>query len=465
MTAAVLALGAFLRLFLLGAKSLWFDEASTLLLAAAPLARLPAMVVRDEGNPPLFSALMHFWVPLFSDPRVGVRLFSALCGIASLFVFRALARRVLPENARTPALVLAGLSSYWVHLAQDGRVYAFLLLLALLIAVLVWDLAQAPTPRRWAAYACLSAAGLYAHYYFAVVLAGHALWLFARAGGSRRDRISWVLAHAAIAAAFLPWLPSFHAQLRLHMGDPVLGEALTPRHLLDTLGTLFFDPTFLGLALPSWLPAALGSGIAVLFGVAATRSRRAPKAEFAGRAFALCGFAVPLAAILVVEFALRRPVTQARYFAPLSPFAYLAVAAALEGPRLRERAARVLVLLVVAGGLVCYYVSALYVDPHLDVLTAALRRTDARLPVVYVGSYYYLPMRVYYLPERAQYLAAEGNLGYDYAGIPPYDGLMGPARLRRLGPCLVVDEGRRLSSELASAANGSALAARLFVRP
>jgi mannosyltransferase len=466
MTAVLLALGAALRGFMLGAKSLWFDEASTLLLAAAPLSRLPAMIVRDEGNPPLFAALMHFWVPLFSDPRLGLRAFSALCGVASLFAFRALARRVLPEKDRLPALFFAAFSSYWVHLAQDGRVYAFLLLLALLEASLVWDLAESPAPRRWAAYAALSAAGLYAHYYFAVVLAGHAVWLLARGRAARRNLKDWAIAHAAIAAAFLPWLPFFRAQLRLHVGDPVLGEALTPRHLLDTLGTMFYDPTFLGLALPSWLPVAVGAGAVALLAVAGARARRASGVRRRELAYALFGLGAPLALILLVELALRRPVTQARYFAPFSPFLYLAAASALEGSRLRARAARVLAMLTVAAGLLGYFVSARYVDPHLGALAENLRtRTESRLPIVYVGSYYYLPMRVYYLPERAQYLAAEGNLGYDYAGIPPYDGLLGPERLRRLGPCLVVDEARRLSPQLAFAADGPALAARLFPRP
>jgi len=466
MSAVLIFIGAVLRLFMLRARSLWFDEASTLLLASVPLARLPATIVRDEGNPPLFAALMHGWIALFSDPLFGLRLFSALSGIAALFAFRALARRVLPEKARAPALFFAAFSSYWVHLAQDGRVYSFLLLLALLAAIVVWDLGERPTVRRWAAYAALGVAGLYAHYYFAVVLAGHALWLLVRARRERRPLRDWALAHAAIAAVFLPWLPHFRDQLRLHVHDPVLGEALGPRHLLDTVGTIFYDPTFLGLALPQWLPVAVGAGVVVLLGFAAARARRANAVERSGLVFSFCGFGVPLALILLVELILRRPVTQARYFAPLSPYLFLCAAAALDGARAAARGARMLAMLVVVGGLAGYYVSAAYVDPKLGALADALRRTDARRPIVYVGTYYYLPMRVYYLPERPQYLAAEGEgLGYDYAGIPPYDGLMGRERLARLGPCLVIDESRRLTSRLASAATGRQLAPLLFPRP
>ena len=120
---AAILTGTVLRLLFLGAKSLWFDEASTLLIAGQPLAELSRILTSNEVNPPLYYALMHFWLKAFVDPRLGLRLFSALCGVASLFAFRALAGRLLPERARLPALWLAAASSFWIHVAQDGRSY------------------------------------------------------------------------------------------------------------------------------------------------------------------------------------------------------------------------------------------------------------------------------------------------------------------------------------------------------
>src|SRR5580704_8547813 len=94
----VLAFGALLRVLFLGARSLWFDEASTLILAGLPLAHLPALLVRNEMNPPLYYALMHVWLKLFSDPRIGLRFFSALCAIGALIAFRPLAERLIPPR-------------------------------------------------------------------------------------------------------------------------------------------------------------------------------------------------------------------------------------------------------------------------------------------------------------------------------------------------------------------------------
>jgi uncharacterized membrane protein len=437
---ALLALGALLRVLFLGARSLWFDEASTLILARLPLARLPALLVRNEMNPPLYYALMHVWLKCFADPRIGLRAFSALCGVASLAAFRPLARRLLPERARLLALFFAVFSSYWIHAAQDGRVYALLLLVSLLCVRAVWLLAESPSPRRWAEYALLAALGLNLHYYFAFPLAAHAVWLGWRFRRSPRDLGYWLAAHVAVALLFAPWLGQLLGQLRAHVHDLTVGDALTPAHLLDTLGNMFFDVTFLGLALPHWINAAIGAGFAALV-AANLRSR-----EDDAHVFLLFQLIVPIALIALAELLIGRPITQARYFIPLSPFAYLLAARALSAPGRWASAARLSFEAVAVAGMMGYFASGRLVDPHLDALAATIRRGSApNLPVVYIENYYYLPMRVYYLPERANLLIAEAAEAMDYAAIPPYNGLADARRRRRLGPCVVVDVKRLLS--------------------
>ena len=445
--------GAVLRLLLLDAKSLWFDEASTLLLAGRPLAELAGLLVGNEVNPPLYYAAMHFWLKAFDDPRMGLRLFSALCAIASLFAFRALAGRLLPERARLPALWLAAFSSFWIHVAQDGRAYSLLLLVSLLSTLAALELSgERPRARLWAAYAALAAIGLYTHYYFAILLAGHAAWLARRA----QDRLAFVLAHAAAGLAFLPWLPRLAAQARVHVGDAVVGEALTFPRVLDLLGTAFFDVTFLGLALPAWTGVAVGAGFAALALSAAFDALSSPIGSEERRAFGFCltHLAAGLALVAAVEVWSGRPVTQARYFIPLSPAVLLLAALGA-----RRTWTRLAAAVVVAAGCAGYFASAVLVDPRLDVLAAVIRRSsDASVPVVHLGKYYYLPLRVYYLPERRHLLVASEADGMDYRGMPPYPGVIEDADLPSLGPCVVVDQGRTLSLERVTMATGARLA-------
>ncbi|UPT74224.1 MAG: glycosyltransferase family 39 protein [Elusimicrobiota bacterium] len=449
--AFLLAAAAGLRFLFLGAKSLWFDEASTVLLATRPLSELPGLLIANEANPPLYYGLMHFWLKLFADPRLGLRAFSALCGAAALYAFKGLAERALPPRARTPALLLAALSSFWIHAAQDGRCYSLLLLISVVTTRLTLELSEKPEKRLWLAYAALAAAGLWTHYYYAVLLAGHAAWLL-----RGRDRKAFLLAHLAAGLAFAPWLPSMLAQARLHAGDPVLGEALGPARVLDLLGTSFFDVTFLGLVLPAWSGVAVGAGFVALLALA-----RREKAE--AFAFAASHLAVGLGVVIAVELWGGRPVTQARYFYPLSPLILLGAAAGLAGTSRLSKAARVAAGLVVLGGTAGYFYSALKVDPRLAELAAFIRRSSGpEIPVVHLGKYYYLPLRVYYLPERKNLLLASEAVGMDFRAMPPYPGVIEKDELAAIPRVVVVDESRVLSKERVVLATGAQLSGLLF---
>ncbi len=458
LAAAALLAGAVLRVLYLGAASLRFDEASTLLIAGRLLAELTSLLVSNEVNPPFYYALMHFWLKVFSDPRFGLRLFSALCAIASLFVFRALAGRVLPERARLTALWFAVLSSFWIHIAQDGRAYSLLLLLSLLSTLATLELSvEKPRLRFYAAYAGLAALGLYTHYYYAILLAGHALWLGRRAAGSARRTAKLLAAHAAAVLLFAPWLFRFVAQFRLHAGEHVVGEALTIARAFDLFGESFFSVTFLGLALPHWTGAVIGAGFAALALTAAVDARRAAARSPERQAFDFCltHLAAALMLVVAVELWSGRPVTQARYFTPLSPILLL-----LAAQGARRSWTRIASGVVMAAGVAGYFFSAVYVDPRLETLSASIRRSsDASVPVVHLGAYYYLPLRVYYLPERRHLLVADAAVGMDYRGMPPYAGVIEDKDLPRLGPCVVVDQSRTLSPARVSLGTGAQLAA------
>jgi hypothetical protein len=345
-------------------------------------------------------------------------------------------------------MFFAAFSSYWIHAGQDGRVYSLLLLVSVLCLRAVWSVSEAPSARGWTAYALLGALGLHLHYYFAFPLVAHAAWLGWRFRRSPRELRCWAGAHAAIALLFAPWLGPLLGQLRAHVHDLTVGDALTPAHLLDSLGNMFFDVTFLGLALPHWLNAAIGACFAAIAGVGAARalSPRADAGERRELGFLHLQLLLPIGLIALAELVVGRPITQARYFIPLSPLAYLLAARALTAPGRWMSAARLSFEAVAVAGVAGYFASGRLVDPRLDSLAAAIRRgSGANVPVVYVENYDYLPMRVYYMPERENLLISEAAEAMDYAGIPPYDGVADARRRRALGPCVVVDVKRLLT--------------------
>ncbi len=115
----VVAMGAGLRLYRIGAQPLWVDEASSLRFARQTLAQLWSWSsLVDPGNPPLYYSLLHGWL-VFGDSETALRLLSALFGVLTIPLVYALGRTIrdhrlgIVERAPVrdlpvPGLVLTG---------------------------------------------------------------------------------------------------------------------------------------------------------------------------------------------------------------------------------------------------------------------------------------------------------------------------------------------------------------------
>src|SRR3954466_3923268 len=80
--AAVVAVAIGIALRFLTSSHLWLDEALTVNIAKLPLAKIPD-ALRHDGSPPLYYALLHFWMDVFGSGDLAVRALSGLFGVAS----------------------------------------------------------------------------------------------------------------------------------------------------------------------------------------------------------------------------------------------------------------------------------------------------------------------------------------------------------------------------------------------
>jgi hypothetical protein len=91
---AALALGFVLRLTALDVQSFWYDEGGTLFVArSADMLRELA----HDRHPPLSFLAFRYWIELFGESDVALRLLPALISCASLALFARVARR-WPRN-------------------------------------------------------------------------------------------------------------------------------------------------------------------------------------------------------------------------------------------------------------------------------------------------------------------------------------------------------------------------------
>jgi len=262
----VILMAAFaLRLFRLGAQSLWYDETVSVFLAGEPFADLIAHTAGDI-HPPAYYLLLKGWL-LLSGYRTGhaaavghglefaASSFSLFFGLLLVALIYALGRRLLGAPVALIAAALTAISPFNVWYSQEARMYTLAATLGLVCLLGVVRFVQASSgarlqvsgaslsvgrrgsafrQARWAAHRALvlyvigAAAGLYVLYYFAFLLVALNLWVLGyaalecwesaraaragRPGPARRLPLrrvgAWFVAQAAVLIIYAPWLPT-----------------------------------------------------------------------------------------------------------------------------------------------------------------------------------------------------------------------------------------------------------------
>ena len=145
----ILLAGAALRLYRLGADSLWYDETVSTFLAGSRVAELLRHTAGDI-HPPGYYILLRGWLVLMGYPTghadahgIGLEFaaafFSLFFGIVLIALVYALARRVANRQVGLIAALLVALSPYNVWYSQEVRMYT---LGAALGVVVVYALAR-----------------------------------------------------------------------------------------------------------------------------------------------------------------------------------------------------------------------------------------------------------------------------------------------------------------------------------
>ena len=352
---AVVALGGVLRGYRLGGKSLSMGEVAALDVVGKTAGQAAAT---PRAEPPLYPVALSLWSGGSSD-ATRARALSAAAGVASLLVFLALARVVLPGWAAAAAALLLAVSVGQVSLAQEARAPA---LGTLFVTVAWWCLAQLIAGRRLARWplwlglavantlaVCTCTLGVLsvAAQFLALVL------VWGEVG--RRLAASWVGWQLVPAAAFVLQAPALGVDGALGPSAASGGFWLWP--VLSGLGgTLDGLWTRGGTAV-----AVAGAALALLI---ATAGMLALRRHRAAAAIGLAWLAVPLAGAFVLPTRMRLLLRDPTEVAFVAPALCLLAGAALAAAQGRARA---LAAVVVAGAIALNAASsAAYLRPAAE---------------------------------------------------------------------------------------------------
>jgi hypothetical protein len=424
-------------------RSLWLDE-----LLVLPL--LKGHSLAELALPRSVSPLAPGWLVLeklaalaFGTGELSLRLVPFLAGVASLFAFRAIARRTLAPAGAAAALAVFAFSPYLVYYASEVKPYATDVLVSLL---LVWQALvlreRGVTPLRAAA---LAGTGLLAVFFSlpsAFVLAGTTLALlaaFVRAG----DRRSAGLLVAVGAFWTLLFLPVLLHLLAARPAPTARGVAVAPDYTRSFWSDGFAPLPPTSLTDLEWFPRAFLSFFRDPLGQMSTEASTRGFYQAAGgmllfvagalwlrarRPFAAAALVLPFAVALVASGLKVYPfgggwVTGGRVVLYLAPAACLLIGAGFEG--IRGTAGRSMRLL-----------------PWLA-LVVAVAPSVAQLVMVFPsGRAEVKPMLAYYRdhhrPGDVLYVNYDARLQLGYYGerygLRPGDYVQGPcSRLRPQG--------------------------------
>jgi hypothetical protein len=230
--------GAFVSLLLLSLYirtreigiGFWIDEGLSVGIANRPLSQIPH-ALREDGSPPLYYVLLHFWMDVSGQSEAGVRALSLLFALLAVPVaWWAAGKAFRSPKAAWIAAVLAALNPFLSQYAQEARMYSLVGLLifpatACFVRAYAHDTASPQERRPWiAGFAVCVAAALYTHNwpaFFAVSAAGAWVALYRMAPAERRRELvrDGLLGFGGAIVLYLPWLPTTLYQAA-HTGAP-----------------------------------------------------------------------------------------------------------------------------------------------------------------------------------------------------------------------------------------------------
>jgi mannosyltransferase len=411
----LVALSLLLRTDQLGI-GFWIDEGLSVGIADRPLSDIP-LALREDGSPPLYYMLLHFWLDVAGRGESGVRGLSLLFALLAVPVAWWAGRAIwgTPRGAWTAA-TLAAFNPFLSQYAQEARMYSLVSLLIIPATTCFVKAYALDTERRrpWiAGFAVSVGAALYTHnwpIFFTVGAAVAWVLLWVLAEGPRRRELfrDALLGFGGLLVLYLPWIPTTLYQAA-HTGAP-WADAPALDSLLGVPGVL------LGTMPQIVLLICAGTGLVAL-------GRTRPLGQH-GRAAACLAIIAVLTPTIAWTLSQSSPAWANRYFAAaLPPFLLLAAGGLANARRLGLVGLALVTIMWVQDGAP---VEKSNVRAVAHNITPGLKPGD----LVISTQPETVPVLHYYLPDGLRYATLTGGL----TELGVWDWRDGVERLERTNP-------------------------------
>lgn len=241
--------------------SIWFDEAFSVYIAGFSFGDIAKYTAVDV-HPPLYYWLLKMWMVLFGSSEFAVRSLSVVFGLLTITVSYFLVKRLFGRRVAAVSSLLLSFSPLFLQLAQEARMYSLAAFIGASATYALVRARQAGAKKWWwLVYGALLAAGMWTHYFTALVWLAHAAWLLIDVLRARPRRflsaLPWrgiLYAYGVALLLFAPWIANFWRQLTDVQGGfwvPHVDNWSIPNFFVKSLSLRHFDN------LPVWTVVVL----------------------------------------------------------------------------------------------------------------------------------------------------------------------------------------------------------------
>jgi hypothetical protein len=212
--AAMMAFSLYVRTRVLGA-GFWIDEGLSVGIAHHHLTAIPHLL-RQDGSPPLYYLLLHFWIGWFGDGERATHALSVLFALACIPLAYWVARSVFGGLAGLVCAGLVAVDPYLTYYAQETRMYSLVAMLSF-VAVGAYVHGVLYAKRRYLPLLGVALVLiLYTHNWGLFLVVGYAVATLVFARDRWREAL---IGGAVMLVLYLPWLPTLLYQSK-HTAAP-----------------------------------------------------------------------------------------------------------------------------------------------------------------------------------------------------------------------------------------------------
>ncbi len=233
---ALVLIGTALRLYHLGYRSLYFDEAYQYFASLKPL-----LLIRDPGHLPLSHYLQHFLMYLGQSEAV-LRSAPAIFGIGIIIVTYYLGKILFDKQTGLMGALFVSISPFLIYYSQEARAYSQYAFLATLSLLFLLFISKKATFKRYLGYFIVTILCLYTHIFAACLLLAENIYILLLWKRKRFNLKPWIITQALILFSYIPVL--------FYMVETAQQHHKVHYSIVKTIAGIFYVFTFGRLLLP-----------------------------------------------------------------------------------------------------------------------------------------------------------------------------------------------------------------------